>query len=374
MLSKTFLKNGTKLWRFDFSFEQKRQTMSFGIYPDISLKIARDMREKATDNIKHGINPIDSKQSDFKIENTFKFVANKWLETMKDGWSESNYKKIQSNLDHNAIAILGNRDIKSITRKDILSLVERMEKRGAIEYANRLLNNIERIYKYAITHEFCEHNIVAEIDKKNSLKRIKKVHYPAITKIDELKQLLIDIENYGTNFMADISTIYALKLAPYLPFRPYNLRFLEWTEINFTDKYIDISAEKMKMDNDFIMPLSEKALEILKEVEQFKTSKYVFPSTSNNTKPISENTLNHALHRMGYKDRHVMHGFRSTFSTLAHDNITKHCKHSDIIEACLAHQELNVVKASYNRVDKYKYIDEKRELIFWWNSFLFSLY
>ena len=198
---------GTKMWQFDFKFLDKRYSMSFGIYPDVSLKDARDIREKALQNIKKGINPIESKKSNFQIDNTFKHIAEKWLLNMKDGWSESNFKKIKSNFENNAFPFIGSKDIKQITRRDILKLIEQMEKRNATEYANRLLNNIQRMYKYAITNEYIEHNIISDIDKSNALKKQQKKNIPAITKKNEIKQLLIDINNYGETFFSDLSTI-----------------------------------------------------------------------------------------------------------------------------------------------------------------------
>lgn len=366
-------KNGSKIWRFNFTFNQKRNTMSFNHYPDISLKEARNMRDKAKENIKERINPVESKISNFVITNTFKAVSEKWLDIMKDGWSDSNYKKIKSNFENNAFSFIGNRDLKDIRRKDILILIERMEKRSATEYASRLLNNIQRMYKYAVTNEYIEFNPVSDIDKANSLKKRQKTNIPALTKKEDIKQLLSDIKNYGTNFKSDISTIYALKLAPYVALRPYNLRFLEWCEIDFEKKLIDIPKEKMKMDIDFILPLSKQALEILEEVKQFKSSDYVFPSASSNSKAISENTLNHALHRMGYKGVHTGHGFRSSFSTNAHELRSEHGLNSDVIESCLAHTEQNSVKAAYNRIDKYKYLDEKIKLMEFWANWLDKL-
>ena len=140
--------SGTKMWQFDFKFLNKRCSMSFGTYPEVSLKNARDMRNKAIENIKKGINPIEAKKSNFQINNTFKFIAEKWLDNMRNGWSESNYKKIKGNFENNAFPFIGSMDIKNIKRRDILKLIEQMEKRSAIEYASRLLNNIQRMYKY----------------------------------------------------------------------------------------------------------------------------------------------------------------------------------------------------------------------------------
>lgn len=362
--------SGTKMWQFDYKFLDKRYSMSFGTYPEISLKDARDTREKALENIKKGINPIDAKRSNFQIDSTFKYISEKWLENMKDGWSDSNYKKIKSNFENNAFPYIGTKDIKDIKRKDILKLIEQMEKRNATEYASRLLNNIQRMYKYAVTNEYIEHNIVSDIDKANALKKQQKKNIPAITKKEDIKQLLIDIYNYGETFFSDMSTINALKLAPYVALRPYNLRFLEWNEIDFEKSFIVIDAKKMKMNLDFVLPLSSQALEILKKLSEFKTSVYVFPSSSSNSKPISENTLNHALHRMGYKGKHTSHGFRAMFSTNAHELRSEHKINSDVIESCLAHSEQNSVKSAYNRESKYKYLEEKKVLMQWWADWL----
>ena len=367
-------KSGSKFFRFDFTFNNKRQSMSLGSYPEVTLKDAREKRNKAKENLKNGINPIETKNSNFKLETTFKYISDKWLELQKNGWSISNYNKIKSNLENNAYPFIGNKNIQDITRRDILLLAERMEKRDAIEYANRLLNNIQRIYKYAVTNEYTEHNIISDIDKKNSLKQRQSKNVPALTKDSEVQQLILDIDSYGINFKADISTIYALKLSPYLALRPYNLRNLEWSEINFEKEFIEISADKMKMNNDFILPLSKQAISILMDIEKFKSSsKFIFPSATTNLKSISENTLNHALHKMGYKGKHTSHGFRAMFSTNCHENIKSHGLFSDIIESCLAHAELNSVKAAYNRESKFKYFEEKKHLMQWWADWIDNL-
>lgn len=365
--------NGTKMWRYDFTFLGKRKSMSFGIYDEVSLKEARQKREKARKNIERGINPIDSKSSNFEVTVDFKYISEKWLALMKDSWTKSNYKKIKGNLEKNAYPFIGQRDIKNISRKDILALVERMEKRNAIEYASRLLNNIQRIYKYAVTNEYVERNIINDIDKENSLKRRQKKNLPAITKKEDIKKLLKDIDDFTNNFNVDKSVMYALKLAPYVALRPFNISSLEWDEINFESKRIEISKEKMKMSIDFVLPLSTQAFELLKEIEQFKSSKFVFPSARISNKSINKSVINLYLHKIGYKNLHTAHGFRAMFSTNAYEHISEHHLHSDIIESCLAHAEANKVKAAYNRSSKYKYLDEKRDLMQWWADWLDKL-
>lgn len=184
----------------------------------------------------------------------------------------------------------------------------------------------------------------------------------AITNEDEIRELLNDISNFENLYKASITTIIALKLAPYVALRPYNLRSLEWSEVNFEKKYLDIPGEKMKTKKDFILPLSKQAITILKMIEPFSShkSKYVFPSPTSNLKCMSDATINQALMKLGYKDRHSTHGFRSTFSTICHEKVKVHGFSSDIIESCLAHEESNQVKAAYNRASKMKYLEEKK--------------
>jgi len=129
----------------------------------------------------------------------------------------------------------------------------------------------------------------------------------------------------------------------------------------------------MKMSIDFVLPLSTQAFELLKEIEQFKSSKFVFPSARISNKSINKSVINLYLHKIGYKNLHTAHGFRAMFSTNAYEHTSEHHLHSDIIESCLAHAEANKVKAAYNRSSKYKYLDEKRKLMQWWADWLDQL-
>jgi integrase len=362
--------NGTKFFRYDFSFQNKRQSMSFGVYGNILLKEARELKEKAKETLKLGLNPIVAKKSNFVVNNTFSSVANAWLEVQKHDWSENTYLKNKRSLEQNIYNHIGYRDITSISRIEIIEVIKIMENRGVIELAKRTLNLIDRIYKYAVTYDIVEHNIISDIDTRQTFKRTKESHYPAIIDDENLARLLLDIDEYQNDFRADISTIYALKLAPLLCLRSGNLRFLEWSEINFEKQQIEISAAKMKMKKDFIQPISNQAFKLIKELEQSKSSKYLFPSSITNNKVISDNTLTQALKRMGYKEKHTIHGFRSSFSTIAHENTMKHGFYSEIIELSLAHEDKNKVRSAYNRESTIKFLDERRELNQWYSDYL----
>lgn len=375
-LSLVVKNNGTKFFRFDFTFNGKRKSMSFGMYPEVSLKEARDIKENTKKLLSEGTDPIiEKKRSMRNIETTFERIAEKWLSIMQSEWKEVTLNKTRSRFVRHVYPYIGSKQIEDITRLEILMILEKLQEQDVYELTNRILNNIERVYKYAVTYEYVKHNIIADIDKKNILKRKEVQHVPALTKEEEIRELMNDLQNFGDIYQSDISTVYALQLAPYVFLRPYNLRYLEWTEVDFENKLLDIPASKMKMKQDFLLPLSDTAIEIINAIKpySFENSPYVFPSATSNLKPLSENTLNHALMKMGYKGIMTTHGFRSMFSTIAHENIDEHGFNSDIIEACLAHSEQNKVKAAYNRTNKMKYFKEKRNLIMWWKAWLTKL-
>ena len=367
--------NGTKFFQFDFVHTGKRKSMSFGIYPDISLKEARELREKAKGHLKQNINPIEAKSSNSENILTFKYITEKWLKLMTSEWKPVTYKLNENRLKIHVYPSIGDKNISSIEILDILNIIQKLQEKEYFEIAERILNVIERIYKYAVTYGYTKHNIIADIDKRTVFAKKIVTHRATLTKENEIKELLKDIKSYGELYRADISTIYALNITPYLALRPYNIRFLEWNEVNFEKEYLDIPLNKMKTNKDFVLPLSKSALKILKVIKpySFDKSKYVFPSPTSNLKPFSDATLNHALMKLGYKDKITSHGFRAMFSTTAHEKIKEHGFHSDIIESCLAHAETNKIKAAYNRESKMKYYDEKKELMQWWADWLDKL-
>jgi len=199
------------------------------------------------------------------------------------------------------------------------------------------------------------------------LPKPEKTPFKNITDPKELGELLRAIHDY----QGDISTKYALKLAPLVFVRPANIRYAEWGEIDFEKAVWRIPANKMKMRTPHIVPLSRQALQILEEVRRFNGSyRYVFVSPVSTIKPLSENTLNMGLKRLGFGDKMVSHGFRHTASTMLHENISIHGFHSEIIERQMAHAERNGVKAAYNHAE---YLPERTKLMQWWADYLDKL-
>jgi integrase len=365
--------NGTKTFRFDFSYAGKRKSMSFGVYPNVSLKEAREKREEARSLLAKNINPVVHKRAKKISETlTLQVVIDEWLEIRKKHSSVATINQ-NTNILKNITDWLGNVAIKDIRRLDIIEAIDKVQNRGVIETANRLLSLINKIYKFAVTKEYIESNIITDIDKSFLIKNAQN-HHPAIIEPSEIKQLLIDINSIGEKLKSDISTIFIFKLIPYVFVRSENIRFMCWDELDLEKGIWAIPKEKMKMKIDFVCPLSSQAIKILKEIEPYSRhrSRFVFPS-SKKDRGVSSATLSDTLNRLGYQNRHSFHGFRSMFSTTAYQLYKEHGFSSDIIESCLAHKERNRVKAAYNRETKFKYFEEKKELIQWWADWLDSL-
>ncbi|WP_141051891.1 tyrosine-type recombinase/integrase [Aliarcobacter cryaerophilus] len=368
--------NGSKLWRFDFRYGNKNLSMSFGIYPEVSLKEAREKREEARELISKNINPISVKRIKRASESlTLDMVINEWLELRAKSSSEATIIQNRRMLN-NITNWLGNIAIKDIKRVDIINILEKIQNKGVIETAHRLLSLMHKIYMFAVTKEYTEHNIIADIDKKSVLvPSNKNIHHPAITTPKEIKELLNNINSIEEKFKSNISVIFIFKIIPYVFVRSENIRLMRWDELYLEKGIWEIPKEKMKTHIDFVCPLSRQAVDIIKQIEPYSRhrSEFVFPSPFKADRGISGATLSDTLNKLGYQHRHTFHGFRSMFSTIAYEYYKEHGFHSDIIESCLAHKEKNRVKAAYNRESKYKYFEEKKELMQWWADWLDGL-
>ena len=366
-------RNGSKFFRLDFRYGGKRLSMSLGTYPKISLKEARDKKDECKKLLSENINPISEKRVKKSSESlTLGMIIDEWLELRAKSSSEATVTQNRRMLK-NITNWLGNIAIKDIKRVDIINILEKIQNKGIIEIAHRLLSLMNKIYMFAVTKEYIEHNIFADIDKKSVLiPSNKNIHHPAITIPSEIKELLKDINSIEEKFKSDISVIFIFKIIPYVFVRSENIRLMRWDELDLEKGIWEIPKEKMKTHIDFVCPLSRQAVDIIKQIEPYSRhrSEFVFPSPSKNDRGVSGATLSDTLNRLGYKNRHTFHGFRSMFSTNAYECYKEHGFHSDIIESCLAHKEKNRVKASYNRESKYKYFEEKKELMQWWADWL----
>ncbi len=353
--------NGSKLWRFRYSLNKKSSVLSLGKYPVVSLKRARELREDMREMVRKGIKPSLKSKANF----TFSMLVEEYF---KFRGEELNPKYVRNNISYlknyyyPTLEHMGVRQIESDHIKDI---VIKMNKKRIYETARRTFRLVNRIFKFGVTMQYMDNNPIRDIDVSLLIPKPKVKNFAHITDKEILGRLLRDIDEYYGDFFVKR----ALQILPHLFVRPANIRFAEWVEIDFEEKLWIIPAEKMKMDREHIVPLSDRVLEILEEIRG-NGSKYLFPSSWSGDRSISENTLNLALKRLGYKDIITSHGFRHTASTFLHENIHIHKIGSDIIEMQLGHVDKNRIRGVYNKA---LYIEERRELMRWWSGWLESL-
>jgi len=353
--------NGTKLWEFVFTSPllHKRRKSSFGTYPDVTLKQARNKREEYRKLIYDGKDPIDLKKelkrkSNLKEESIFKKVCYEWLEKQEDRLAATTYKRKVDLFKVDVISFFKNRSIDTIQHPEIVKLLE-MKAIKAPVVADRLYGYLNNLWQYSTMKGYCDFNIIANIDKKIILPPIQKKHYSKITDLIILKELINAINNYHGNY----STKNALKFVLHIPLRASNLVGLQWEYIDFKNKLLTIPRGKMKVSNinlpDFKMPLSDEVIKILEEQKLFvHNQKYVFISDNNKSLHINKETCNRALQRMGFNDekrerKQRLHSFRGTFRSLAKTYQREHNCNNDIMEVMLDHHTSNTAKNGADR-------------------------
>ncbi|WP_254257827.1 tyrosine-type recombinase/integrase [Methylobacter tundripaludum] len=324
--------NGGKYFRYNYRFNNKRLTLSLGVYPATSLKEARDKRDTAIKQIAGGINPGITRKIEKagSIENTFKAIAEDFLMTKQQEWSASHHKHIKECFERDVYPWIGSRPLKELSAVEVLTTLRRITARGAIETATRTKQFIGQAIRYGIATGRAERDVTQDL--RGALPSPVKGHYPAITEPKPLGQLLRDIEAYGGNFVVRT----ALQLQPLIFARPANLAQAEWDEFDLDAAEWRIAADKMKMKDAHIVPLSTQAVALLRDIHPLTgNQRYVFASNQgkNGEKHISRESIGAAIRRMGYQGQHTAHGFRTTASTLLHE----HGFHSDMIERQLSH-------------------------------------
>ncbi|MGZ8182794.1 MAG: tyrosine-type recombinase/integrase [Methylobacter sp.] len=357
--------NGGKYFRYNYRFNNKRLTLSLGVYPATSLKEARDKRDTAIKQIAGGINPGITRKIEKagSIENTFKAIAEDFLMTKQREWSASHHKHMKECFERDVYPWLGNRPLKELSAVEVLTTLRRIVDRGAIETAARTKQFIGQAIRYGIATGRAERDVTQDL--RGALPSPVKGHYPAITEPKPLAQLLRDIDTYSGNFVVRT----ALQLQPLIFARPANLAKAEWSEFDLDAAEWRIAADKMKMKDAHIVPLSTQAIALLRDIHPLTgNQQYVFASNQgkNGEKHISRESIGAAIRRMGYQGQHTAHGFRTTASTLLHE----HGFHSDMIERQLSHAERNQVKAAYNRA---QHLPERRLMMQQWSDYLDGL-
>lgn len=335
--------------------------MSYGPYPLISLKEAREKRDRDRKFLLEGIDPMMVKKerklaSERAQRGRFDILAAELLEkNRQEGRAEQTLKK-KSWLIEIANKDLGPRPVMEITPGDVLAVLKKQEKLGHIETASRLRTTIGEVFRYAIASALTENDPTVPLKGALVQKRVQS--RAAITVPERLGELLVAIEGYSGYRVVALG----LRLLAMLHVRPGELRLARWNEFDLTDRKWVIPAERMKMRQPHVAPLPRQTVVILRDLQQLShPDGMVLPSQRRKVDPLSENTFNKALRMMGFaKEEMTAHGFRATFSTYANESGKWN---PDAIERALAHVDGNEVRRAYNRA---AFWDERIEMSQWW--------
>jgi integrase len=360
--------NGSKLWRFAYRLDGKQKQIALGVYPTVTLAEARDQREVARRVLASGKDPSVERRLE-KIArraggNTFREVADEFLDKQKrEERSEATLRKNRWLLEP-AFAAFGNRQISEITAPELLHALRKFEMRGRYESARRLRAVAGMIFRYAIATGRASRDI--SVDLRGALTTPKVKHRAAITEPTEVGALLRAIEGYS----GQPATRLALQLSALLFVRPGELRHARWTEIDFEKATWTVPAATMKMKRAHRVPLARQAIVLLRELHVITgRGEYLFHAVSSVRRPMSDNTLNGALRRLGYTKEEVsISGFRATASTLLNEMGRWN---PDAIERQLAHMEENDVRRAYMHAAEFW--GERIEMMQVWADYLDTL-
>lgn len=359
--------SGGKWWRFKYRVGGKEKRLSLGVYPDTGLKLARTKLDEARRLLAEGVDPAEHRKitkaaGTDATADSFEAVALEWLTKNSHVWTEDHGEKIKRRLQRDLFPWLGKIPVGDVTPALLLTTLRRIEARGRIETAHRALQNCSQIFRYAVATGRAASD--PSRDLRGALPPVKPKHHASITDVKGVAQLLRDLDGYQGSFV----TACALRLAPMLFVRPGELRKAEWSEFDLDAAEWRIPAAKMKARVQHIVPLALQAIITLRELQALSgRSKYVFPGLRSVHRPMSENTVNAALRRLGYSsDQMTGHGFRSIASTM----LNEQGWHRDAIERQLAHGERDSVRAAYNYAE---HLPERRKMMQAWANYLDSL-
>jgi len=354
--------DGARYWRLKYRFAGKEKLLALGVFPDVSLAEARDARDDAKRMLRERKDPSEERKAHKRLvehaaANTFKALAQDWLKTNRNKWTASHAERIKASLEANLYDDLGDRPVTEITPRELLGTLRKIEDRGAHDMAHRVQNRASSIFRYAIAEGRAERDPAADL--RGALTAPERHNYSSLAQKD-LPEFYKKLEAYE----GEAVTKLALRLLALTFVRTIELRGAEWPEIDFEAAEWRIPAERMKMREPHIVPLSRQTLALFEQLRALTGGgRYLFPHRTNPAKPISENTVLFALYRMGYHSRATGHGFRSTASTILNESGFP----GDAIERQLAHAPRNKVRAAYNRA---QYLPERRKMMQEWADLL----
>lgn len=352
--------NGSKGWRFRYRFAGKPKMISFGLYSDISLADARKKRDEARAQVANSINPSDARKAE-KIAlqhshaNTFEAIAKEWHTSKLPTWTPEYADTVMRGFDNNVFPYIGKRPIDQITPLELLAVLQRIEKRGALELTGKIRRRCGEVFRYAVVTGRATYNPAPDL--ASALNRPKNGHYPFLTE-SELPEFIQALDNYKGSKL----TKYATQLLMLTGVRTIELRAAEWSEFDLDNALWEVPKERMKKRRPHLVPLSTQALAILEKLKVLTGNyKLVFPGRNDAGKPMSEASINKVIKMLGYHGRATGHGFRHTMSTILHEK----GYNSAWIETQLAHVDKNSIRGTYNHA---QYLEGRREMLQWYGD------
>lgn len=358
--------SGGKWWRLKYRFDSKEKRISLGVYPDVSLKDARDRRDEARKLLANGVDPSENRKAikSTKMDraaNSFEVVGREWFTKYSPTWTSNHGDRIIRRLERDIFPWIGGRPIAEITAPELLAVIRRIESRGALETAHRALSNCGQVFRYAVATGRANRDPSGDL--RGALPPVKGTHFAATTEPKRVAEILRAMDDYeGT-----LTVRCALRIAPLVFVRPGELRNAEWANIDF--EAAEWRYTVTKTNTPHIVPLSRQALEILRELQPLTgSSRFVFPSARSYNRPMSDNAILAAMRRLGIdKEEMSGHGFRAVARTILDEVLGVR---PDFIEHQLAHAVRDPNGRAYNRT---AHLPERRKMMQQWADYLDKL-
>ncbi|EDR9397636.1 TPA: tyrosine-type recombinase/integrase [Citrobacter werkmanii] len=354
--------NGSKSWRFRYRFAGKPKMISLGVYPTITLADARSRRDDARKLVAEGKNPSEVRKEQkialqIESESAFEKIATEWHQMKSAKWSAGYASDIMEAFQNDIFPYVGERPVGEIKPLELLNVLRKIEKRGALEKMRKVRQRCSEVFRYAIATGRAEFNPAADLS--SALEVHQSNHFPFL-KADEIPDFLRALNGYTGSRIVQIAT----KLLMITGVRTIELRASLWSEFDLDNAIWEIPAERMKMRRAHLVPLSTQALDLLNELKIMTGNyRYVFPGRNDPNKPMSEASINQLIKRIGYGGKLTGHGFRHMMSTLLHEQGFD----SFWIEIQLAHVDKNNIRGTYNHA---LYLEKRRDMLRWYSSFI----
>lgn len=355
--------NGSKYWRYKYRFAKREKVLSLGKYPSVSLLEAREKRDQAKKLLSNRSDPSElKKRLRSNIEglfgNTFEIITLEWMQNKQNSWTNGHYMSIKRILEVNVFPQIGSRPLSNITAPELLTMIRKVEERGALTLTRKILASCGQIFRYAIATGRAERNPCPDL-KGALISQPNNSHYKHLADQD-LKLFLDQLDSSSLHLQVKL----AIKLLQLTFVRTNELTLAKWGEINFEKGEWRIPASRMKKGEQLLVPLSKQSIEVLKSLKEISRSKeFIFPALKNPSKAMTSKLILKGIYALGFKSKTTAHGLRASASTILNENGFR----VEVIEYQLAHTERNKVRAAYNHA---QYLSERKEMMNWWGNYL----